>query len=544
MENEIFFCKSSVSKSFVRTPKNPLGSSLIMENSDGKFFCLEHRKWEDGRITRLNTKTNEIAAKLECGNIIEGFYTNSNQISYRVKVNNNDSCPLLIEENCVDYQKFKNFCEGKLFLKTIPVRTEQKCYGGKNLKRILREEMRQCDFDSILHEDDYIVKNYAEKLLWRAQKHKNNLLSPRPSIPNIKEITQDMRLEILASYPCEPGVALLAGILPVEKIRRDDKNAYYTLCEMEGIKSWPLLRKKFNKNPFSLVAYINIAYSGFKDKNVINDILSNKYCDCFFSGTHLAKIDYSSRKLKFFLDKILKLKSERAVWNMLLKNLKSYVPPQARLRQEEEEKSEENENHLHCIDFDTEDGSSAITQRDIDLLLGAISEDYVPSSNCANYISDLMDAAKMFKNYYEHLPPEVIQSVMNEGLSKYNHDLLSKFNPDLMNFKFNYTKEQLALEDNVLGYEFYLPKESFELVNLGSQMHNCVGSYVESVEKKLCTIVAAMENGFPVLCIEVRDFRKVQQARADHNATPEGRLKEVFDTWRHRHHLIFTENKW
>lgn len=533
MENEIFFCKSSVGKSFVRTPKNPVDSNIIYQNGDGKFYCMTHRTWEDGKISNLDIYTNEITLETECGNKAEGFFADSTLFSYRVKINNNESCPLLIEENYIDTNTLEKYEAGKIFLKKIPLKAHQKCYGKTYLNKFFSHG--DLIFDEF--ENSYIVKNYAEKLLWRYQKNKNHLMSEKPVLPNIPDLDQDDRLELLATFPCEPGIAALYNTFPVKKIRSDDKNGYFKLCEIAGIKSWPFLRKKFLENPYNLIVARNINYYGFKDKNVINDILENKYCRCFFSANQLAETEWNHEGMKFFLEKVLEKRSERAVWNLLLRNLKSYVPEIARQNYEEEERQPATQEV-----FDNEDGT--ISQREIDLLLGAIDENYVPSGNPANYIRDLKDAAKMFQDYFEYLPAEVVQSVIRDGLSKYNHDVLSKYNPKLKNVEFKYTKNRLELEDNILEYEFYLPKESFDLAEIGSSLHNCVGSYGDSVMQNRCTIVVAKKYDLPVLCIEVRNLKTVHQVRADCNAMPKGEPLEAFELWRVKHHLLFSGNSW
>lgn len=511
MENEIFFCKSSVGKSFVRTSKNPVESNIIYQNKDGKFFCIQHRKWEDGKISNLDIFTNEITLETECENKIRGFFTNSNLFSYRVKINNNEFCPLLIEENYIDTETLEKYKLGKIFLKKIPLKSQQICYGKASIDYFFsyyRRNLSTSKSENLKSQNSDIVKNYAEKLLWRYQKNRNQLLTEKPALPNIYEFDQDERLELLATFPCEPGIVALKNIFPIKKIRSDDKNAYFTLCKIAEIKTWPFLRKKFLENPYNLVSAKNIIYFGFKDKNVINDILESKYCKNFFSGEQLAQNEWDHESLRFFFEKALEKRSERAVWNTIVKNLKSYIPLEVLQNLENSENFGKKE------------------------------------SNLAIYSGGFKDAAKMFMDYFDYLPEEIVYSVIYDGLSRYNHDVLSKYNPNLKNIEFKYSKRQLELEDNILGFDFYLPKESFDLVNLGSTLHNCVGSYSNNVMKNFCTIVAVKKDDFPVLCIEVRDLKTVHQVRADHNLNPSGKLLEVFELWQKKHYLVFSGNHW
>lgn len=112
MENEIFFCKSSLSHIFVRTPKNPADSNIIYQNKEGKYFCIVHRTWETGKITKFDVETNEVSAEFDCGIKTEGFFADSPVFSYRIRVNDNEACTLLIEENYIDTETLEK-CEAK-----------------------------------------------------------------------------------------------------------------------------------------------------------------------------------------------------------------------------------------------------------------------------------------------------------------------------------------------------------------------------------------------------------------------------------------------
>ncbi|WP_295280411.1 PcfJ domain-containing protein [Veillonella sp.] len=71
-------------------------------------------------------------------------------------------------------------------------------------------------------------------------------------------------------------------------------------------------------------------------------------------------------------------------------------------------------------------------------------------------------------------------------------------------------KDNTALEVHVAGYDFITPKTSHELIDLGEALHNCVGSYKKSVAEGRCAIVAAVKNGRPVVCIEIKGDAIVQ----------------------------------
>ena len=95
---------------------------------------------------------------------------------------------------------------------------------------------------------------------------------------------------------------------------------------------------------------------------------------------------------------------------------------------------------------------------------------------------------------------------------------------------------QQALEDDIDGYSFRLPKNSFQLCEIGTALHNCVASYAEKVFKKKSTIVYVKRDDKYQLCIEVQGNEIVQE-RADRNAAPSSEEKIILQKWHERHGL-------
>lgn len=559
MQNEIYFCKSSVSKIFVRTAKNPCNEKIILENKDGLIFCLKHKSWEKCKSIKVEPETAEITAEFECGNTEKGFFANSNVISYRVKINENEYCPLIIEKNIIDEKRFVDFQKNKIPFKEIPTKKIQLCYGKGSLVNNLRNGR---EFEIMEHKKKSegagleTVKIYAENFLWNYEKDKMNLSGKKPIKPEFENM--NYWLDSLASFPCEPGITELFNIVPETKnIRSDDKNAWFSLCNLLGIKSFPALHKIFRKNPKSIISYKNILYCGFKDLNIIEEMLSDDSCRLVFSDDDFfekySEYRTTEKDLKFFFEKALEKRTEKSVWNTIKRNIKTYI-------QNQNEGEPENYylqniyNSLHSskiLGQRLDDNFSKSYDNKINML-NIIEENEISDSNYKinffndynsytneRYIYDFFDAARMFKMYYDFLPEELVHSVIYDGLSRYNHDALSKHNPQQKNVTFKYSEAELSLEDSVLDYDFYLPKESAELINLGSTLHNCVGSYAESVLAKECTIVAAKQDNFPVLCIEVRNLSTVNQVRANFNSRPSEKQKEAFDIWCKRHKLSY-----
>lgn len=59
------------------------------------------------------------------------------------------------------------------------------------------------------------------------------------------------------------------------------------------------------------------------------------------------------------------------------------------------------------------------------------------------------------------------------------------------------------LEATIDGYQFTVPKETHELVDMGVKLHNCVATYSDRVVNGLVAIVAVSKNDELQACIEV-----------------------------------------
>ena len=92
------------------------------------------------------------------------------------------------------------------------------------------------------------------------------------------------------------------------------------------------------------------------------------------------------------------------------------------------------------------------------------------------------------------------------------------------------------LEDDIDGYSFRLPENSYKLCDIGTVLHNCVASYADQVSEKKCTIVYATKEDHYQICIEV-DGNEVMQERVDHNRQPDSKEKLILQKWHDRHNL-------
>ena len=155
-----------------------------------------------------------------------------------------------------------------------------------------------------------------------------------------------------------------------------------------------------------------------------------------------------------------------------------------------------------------------------------------------NDFTEKIDTIEMFARYFDYMPETLKNDILINGLSNFNHDALSNiaYKAENRNIVFNHTEEERKLEDSIQGYDFRLPKDSYQLCSIGTALHNCVASYANSVSKKKCTIVYATYNGELRLCIEVRN-KQIIQERCDHNGRPNRDELAILSEWHFRHGL-------
>ena len=293
-------------------------------------------------------------------------------------------------------------------------------------------------------------------------------------------------------------------------IDRTDPDIFNTLCKKLELQNFAEFRKKFPKNPHLIIWYKNLHDMGFRDVNVIADILreleENRASEAYkefdkvqdgwtnqdlrekaaskLSTTFFECIDdynvfeINNNPFIFFCGYSISLRGERATWNSLNK----------------------------------EPGLSKYEMKDI---------------------------ARMFSRYFTDLKSEEREMVLKDGFTRNVHNTLSNIIRSLKheNHVFEYTESQKRLIDEIDGFQFMLPVDSAAMHTLGSAMHNCVFSYWERVLVGDCTIVYAMKNDEYKACIEVSRHR-ILQVRGDYNSALEGETAKAFKKWCKKHNLL------
>lgn len=119
----------------------------------------------------------------------------------------------------------------------------------------------------------------------------------------------------------------------------------------------------------------------------------------------------------------------------------------------------------------------------------------------------LHDCARM----YDHIKtkaPEKMPKLRGNIIDIHNALLDPYYKLDHKNEPISYCTEEIeTLETKLLGYDFYLPKCTYDLWNAGMYLRNCVAAYSEDAVRKHRDIVLAKKNGRLEICIELAPAR-------------------------------------
>lgn len=344
------------------------------------------------------------------------------------------------------------------------------------------------------------LKTYPKAVLCEAYKKLCNLAQKYTGLKNIPTASDPLskmkkneearflsEMYILTKLPCEPK---LYGILMNQEVhelkinfkyKRNDTKVLNKFLHKAHIKNYRVLKKEYAENPLSLLTFRRLKDAGFRDLNLYNKVIQNQ--------DFLEEINNAPRKaLIFFLRYSLKHRSEIATLNTFLKTKEGF----------------NNDENAEVMDF---------------------------------YL-DKYDAMEMFQKYFRHIPKQLRKDILKDGFTTFNHDALANLTYRVKNKKitFKYSQIQQALEDDIDGYSFRLPKNSFQLCEIGTALHNCVASYAEKVSKKKSTIVYATKDDKYQICIEVQGNEIIQE-RADRNEVPASEEKIILQKWHERHGL-------
>lgn len=486
----IFFVKDFATDKFVRASFNPFYAPLQVYNSDGsKVFCPFHNAWETNfkSCSILSENSSVLKIKISDNNFSYGF-----KLSVHPQSNN------FIE---LSYICFNPLEKSKMAftVKRVFGNLDKNLYDGFiNSKNKISAHCPKDLFTELPTEIVEIIVRIIET----DGKNKFGIKLNYENLP-----VDENLISALLAYPFEPRLFYLTDtVKEIKSINSSNPNCFNQLCDLLQIKPWKTFRRLFHKNYSVLPVLVSLNKIGFKDINIINDILSdtqvlnllyknkNPYdfdSLCFFVPDFDDQLNLLE---KFFCDE-LKQKSERSVLNMIKKNIKSY-----------DEKK----------------------------------------------ISDMLDAVNMFYINENYLSDKEREKIFKEGLSQYNHNLLANIQNEIFqelsskgkngpNKKFTYSADEKKFEAEIEGYKFLLPEDSTMLHEIGSELSNCVGLYIKKIQSKTSLIIYATCNGKIKMCIELKG-NKIIQCSSRNNLQPEGNDLKVLNVWAKMKKLIIEEN--
>lgn len=255
----------------------------------------------------------------------------------------------------------------------------------------------------------------------------------------------------------------------INKKYHDGEDALTKYVSRGKVKPKKKLKKMFFENPIYLLYFRMLVALGFSNIDVITNILINAtdICCCCFNCLFDCNSVKSSSIKKFF-DEVIRKKGEGIAAKVLF---------------------------LNCSDFSL--------VRDAANMLVSINSKKYETKDC------FKGTAKEIHDRITHVYNKIKQE----------------------NLPISYEPKEENLEQNIGEYFFKLARDTYELHDIGAEMHICVGSYGARAVQKKCIIVSMLRNKKHVGCIEIVGTRKVIQAKAKRNAPLQGEDLSAFNTW-------------
>ncbi|MCR5699497.1 MAG: PcfJ domain-containing protein [Treponemataceae bacterium] len=549
-----FYLRKFGTSSFVEREKQFLDEKIIPIKTDAVAqtqltFCPEHKEWEKVSVTdNIEDENDGFQIQTECGQILSGFPIEI------PKVPDENKNKIRICKN--ELESLQTHAEG---LRKIPQETL-----SDYLSQTLRLERLQTENDNF-YDDMQCKKDLFGFQLYTDEKRRlleltyfmldrkivdSNLFNPKAT-PPVKKYAIKLRMTEFPSIyiPSDHGTATnLWGevqkckdkeIIFNAKLPQSAKNQIHKMMNifagreislntvldgeefLRGICEFP-----YEPNLLIVDNFKNKVLSDMKTEDKISSDVYNKACEWLQIRNFptLRKLFYKNPPVLLLFKKLLNLgfKDLNIITSILSDSDSMYL-------------------------FDLGEMS---LNRFVSFLLEGHPEKTVWTMLKKNLndaqlgMTELDDGIDMFHQYFNYIEETTKKSIMKDGMTLYNHDLLAKLSLDIKNknVEFFYTAEQLTLEDEIDDYKFQLAKNSEMLRELGSKLHNCVASYTQRIVSGNCIIVFAHVEGELKLCIEVRG-NIVWQQRADRNSNPVGKDALALKKWEEKHNLVFINNR-
>lgn len=161
-------------------------------------------------------------------------------------------------------------------------------------------------------------------------------------------------------------------------------------------------------------------------------------------------------------------------------------------------------------------------------------------------------AAQKIISFIKHDKDNNAYSTLNDMVSCYDElkhcdfDFSSKYNINELhlylankaarqkpeNRKLHYIKRNLSLESSNDTFSLLLPKDTYELIDIGIQMNICVGSYAEKVVNGRCVILILRDiaGNNPIGCVELH-ANTIHQVKGPNNRLLQNKERDFINDW-------------
>ncbi|MCR5725444.1 MAG: PcfJ domain-containing protein [Treponema sp.] len=337
-----------------------------------------------------------------------------------------------------------------------------------------------------------------------------------------KNTMRHIGLESLFAFvtcpPCPQIVALKPFLGDIYKplIRRTTQNPYREVCTALHIHPPKKVQKLFAKEPEVLAEYIILRTIGFTDDNAMQLFYNHPdECRRYFQNIRLKMSAVMHGSAPVLTDlKDTREKSHRqarpADGAFVLEAIAEWVEASNRRN------------------------SQIVTAR---RLLKAME---TPEN-------EFIDTIHMVRDLQDFLPPDVTSAIektcfcheVHERLIELTHAVWKeRLKRRSENRLIPYTAREKALEERVNDLDFSLPADTHSLIDIGSAMHICVGSYDDRAVSQECVIVTASnaKTGNYAACIEIRR-QCVVQVKGPCNKHLSLPMQNTIFVWMCRHKL-------
>ena len=130
------------------------------------------------------------------------------------------------------------------------------------------------------------------------------------------------------------------------------------------------------------------------------------------------------------------------------------------------------------------------------------------------------------------------------------HDLVlsdyEKMQHENIEIDYSHVENKALFEYSDNGLTFRLAKDTHELIDVGTKMHICVGSYRHSALNHHCHIVIVRDtNENPVVCIELdNELTYINQAKLKYNNLPTKEIGLIIEKWAQMNNLDYRKDRY